>query len=440
MKPFHFLLFSLSLKHGYRDKFSIDSQKIKRLITEACSEWANYSNLKFTEVKDARTADIVVSFENPFHAEIDNALMDESVLAHAFYPSIAGRLAGDIHINNRIKWDFDAIVPKRGYMSFYRVFLHELGHALGIKHSENKKSVMTDAYHLESIHLTEDDIHAVQTLYGAKGSNVAKYSTSADRNFPTQISPKRRFHRILESTTQLSTSTTDIPATSQLPELEAKRCSLKSFDAVLMIRNELIMIKDDIVLRPSRDYEPHKIHSIWRDLPASLHRVDAILETEFGETWIFSGTFVYRCYQKTFVGVISLESIGIPHEVEKINAAFSFRDETFLIGADLIFTLQRSKRVKDDFKPIEFFMKNVKKFTYDTVLNDGLNLYFFKNEYFYKFDRRTMNLNFATKTLIAEYFLECSNSGDIDESCATKNYQKNFSIVILSAVVVIFVR
>jgi NAD+--asparagine ADP-ribosyltransferase len=79
------------LKSGSRDKFSDDSHKIKRLITEACSEWAKYSDLKFIEVKDSRIADIVVSFENPYHIEIDNALMDESVLAHAFYPSIGFR-------------------------------------------------------------------------------------------------------------------------------------------------------------------------------------------------------------------------------------------------------------------------------------------------------------------------------------------------------------
>lgn len=438
------------MKIGSHDKFSSDSHKIKRLITEACNEWAKYADLKFSEVKDARIADIVISFENPYHIEIDHALMDESVLAHAFYPSIAGRLAGDIHMNNRIKWDFDGIVPKRGFMSFYRVFLHELGHALGIKHSNDKNSVMTDAYHLNSIHLTDDDIHAVQSLYGIKGSSSSSSSVivkfTPSKYFPTRSPPRRRVYRIIESTTQLST--TDEPATaptstsssSQLPMLAANRCALRKFDAVLMIRNELIMIKDDFVWRPSRDYEPRTIHSMWRDLPTSLQKVDAVLETDFGETWIFSFGFIYRCYQKNFVGVIALDAIGIPHEIERIEAAFTFHDENFLIGGDFIFTLQRSKRVKNDFKPIEFFIKNVKNFTFDTILNDGLNLYFFKDEYFYKFNRRTMSLNLDSKKSVVEYFLDCDTQNDKNVGNFATNFKINFLTVALSIFTLIFVR
>jgi len=63
------------------------------------------------------------------------------MLAHAFYPGVE-QIYGDIHfdnayfINKRIK-------PGNGKYNLFSVATHELGHALGIFHPNEKDSVMT---------------------------------------------------------------------------------------------------------------------------------------------------------------------------------------------------------------------------------------------------------------------------------------------------------
>lgn len=49
------------------------------------------------------------------------------------------------------------------------VATHELGHALGLAHSNDKESVMyTDyrGYDLFDVHLNHDDVKGIQSIYG----------------------------------------------------------------------------------------------------------------------------------------------------------------------------------------------------------------------------------------------------------------------------------
>ncbi|KAK5644616.1 hypothetical protein RI129_005916 [Pyrocoelia pectoralis] len=78
------------------------------------------------------------------------------VLAHAFFPQ-----NGDIHFDNDEKWDLGG---KDDKIDFFSVALHELGHSLGLDHSNVAEAVMFPTYSVWT-ELSQDDIDRIQKLY-----------------------------------------------------------------------------------------------------------------------------------------------------------------------------------------------------------------------------------------------------------------------------------
>ena len=56
----------------------------------------------------------------------------------------------------------------RNCQDFFPNALHEIGHILGLKHSDDKNSVMWPIAHHGHIGLQEDDIKGIQALYGKR--------------------------------------------------------------------------------------------------------------------------------------------------------------------------------------------------------------------------------------------------------------------------------
>lgn len=94
-------------------------------------------------------------------------------LAEAFQPGTdllygaGGTIAGDMHFNRSTSWiDDPNDLSAAGDFDFYTVALHEIGHALGLGHSDHPDAVMHADYGGSRRTLHADDIAGIVALYG----------------------------------------------------------------------------------------------------------------------------------------------------------------------------------------------------------------------------------------------------------------------------------
>ena len=133
-------------------------------VDAAFAAWASVANLTFMQVADGGEA-----FNAPGTSgdiRLGGHVFDgpSGVLAHGFYPPVNGdTAAGDIHFDSAENWKLDWGGP--GF-NIYQVLTHELGHALGLAHSDVPNSLMNPFYTEAFIGPQADDIAGMQYIYG----------------------------------------------------------------------------------------------------------------------------------------------------------------------------------------------------------------------------------------------------------------------------------
>ncbi len=147
---------------------TVDRQR--EIIREAFGVWAEVTPLRFTEVDPGDNPTFPISFERGNHGDgapfDDGGTIEGNTLAHAFFPGACGGInAGSLHFDEFESWVDGATA---GGIRLLNVSIHEIGHLLGLSHSNNQDAIMFAFYDDDVDSLRQDDINGIQALYGAR--------------------------------------------------------------------------------------------------------------------------------------------------------------------------------------------------------------------------------------------------------------------------------
>ncbi|XP_017400261.1 macrophage metalloelastase [Cebus imitator] len=272
----HYITYSI---HNYTP--DMNHEDVDYAIQKAFQVWSNVTPLKFSKI-NAGVADIVMFFARGAHGDYNAFDGRGGVIAHAFGPGYG--IGGDTHFDEDEFWTINS----KG-TNLFLVAVHEIGHSLGLGHSNDPNAIMFPTYKyvdVSTFRLSADDIHGIQSLYG--GPKEYQPMPKPDNSKPAPCDPNL------------------------------------SFDAVTTVGDKIFFFKDRFLLvtfpqRPKTSVS--LISSLWPTLPSSIqaaYEIEArnqVFLFKDDKYWLISNLRPQPNYPK------NIRSFGFPNFVKKIDAA-----------------------------------------------------------------------------------------------------------------------
>ena len=279
-------------------KYSIGLSRgaVDETTARAFKVWEDATCFNFTR-QDVGNVDIEISFDGDysFDGEVD-------ALAHAFLP----KDGGNIHVDDRVDWSVNSTQGT----SLLMTLTHEIGHSLGLDHSEEKNAIMWHSYqgYDPNLSLHDDDIRGIQELYGDMTcKNSRKPSTPrpslTTRSAKTSTLPCCETPKITPTLKTAPKSTTTRPSrTSTVPETSrgdnTALCNSDHIDTIVTMssRTSYVFLGSSYWKLTERHGihhpgYPRPIASDWAGLPNNL---DAAFTWTNGKTYFFKGSEYWR--------------------------------------------------------------------------------------------------------------------------------------------------
>uniref|UniRef100_A0AAY4BW79 Peptidase metallopeptidase domain-containing protein n=1 Tax=Denticeps clupeoides TaxID=299321 RepID=A0AAY4BW79_9TELE len=356
-----------------------------------------FSEIPFLEVKYGRRKepDIMIFFASGFHGDSSPFDGEGGFLAHAYFPGPG--MGGDTHFDSDEPWTIGNENLQGN--DLFLVAVHELGHALGLEHSNNPLAIMAPFYQwmdTDDFQLPEDDLRGIQQIYGPPDSHPTQALPTVTPRRPAQPDPRPPNPPKIPP--GAPPRRPDRPRTTDRPDHYGPNICEGNFDTVTMLRGEMFVFKGRWFWRVRRnrvlDNYPMPIGHFWRGLPGDI---DAAYERHDGRFVFFKGS-KYWLFREA-----NLES-GYPQELmdygqdipyDKIETAIWWEPSgfTYFFKGDRYWRFNEQTRAVDrDYpKPITVWGSSVPASPKGAFLSDdGAYTYFYKGSKYWKFDNHRM--------------------------------------------------
>jgi len=367
----------------YPTKRGLSKREVDDTMRKAFEVWEKETDLKF-ERRASGKVHIEIRFEKRNHGDDDPFDGEGGTLAHAFFPVFGG----DAHFDDDEDWTVNSV---RG-TSLLMTASHELGHSLGLSHSNVRKSLMAPFYrgYEPNVSLDEDDTEGIQALYGPKTvSNTIEDDINdivgVRSNFPSSEPPEK------------PSSTTAPSEVVNNKEL----CRSNTVDTMVSLKDGVTYAFKGEKYWKLTDTSveagyPRAISDDWAGLAGNL---DASFTWKNGKTYFFKGSKYWRFsgegnmdfgYPKEFSKGFS----GIP---ENVDAAFLWPVNNkiyFFKGSKYWkFDPEKNPPVSDTYpRPIANWVGIPNNLDAAIQYSNGKS-YFFKDGKYFRFDDRKFEVD-----------------------------------------------